>query len=357
MSFLAWCRVLFRDLILTYGASLAGKSAPQDDPIWHLGRTEDLATFRQYALDALQQAKVYLLDHAAAAYADTLHDAVQEVNENTDVAALTFLGEIELPAEVVWVEFDYRELVAARVERNSPVLAHKKNATGSGQRGYLIDNRNADALKISMFSCDSRGKILDPFFTLRFDRAEQGGLGLSSFQAQFHHYMADILAERGMTAGELQARFQITLVDTAADLFIPYALFAMLASPDLGGIIPVEAALFSPKELKSARKFGKSWISGAQKSHLTIRIGPQAAAHMQERLARLDFERQVREGRNGPVRHWVSEHERRYRSGKVVLIRRHQRGQVPDPGLPTRVMGPKSQAADFDFTQSDALEE
>ena len=87
--------MLFRDLILTYGASLAGKSAPQVDPIWHLGQTDDLVTFRQYALDALQQAKVYLLDHAAAAYADTLHDAIQEENGNTDMAALTFLGEVE----------------------------------------------------------------------------------------------------------------------------------------------------------------------------------------------------------------------------------------------------------------------
>lgn len=348
--------MLFRDLILTYGASLAGKSAPQDDPIWHLGRTEELVTFRQYAVDALQQAKVYLLDHAAAAYTDTLHDAIQEENENTDMAALTFLGEVELPAEVVWVEFDYRELVAARVQRNSPVTAHEKNATGSGHRGYLIDNRSDDALRISMFSCDARGKILDPFFTLLFDRAERGARGLVSFQSRTHRYMADILAERGMTVDEIQARFQIRLVDAATDLFIPYALFAMLVSPNLGGIIPAEAALFSPKELKSARKFGKSWISGAQKSHLTIRIGPQAVAHMQERLARLDFERQVREGRSGPVRHWVSEHERHYRSGKVVLIRRHQRGQAPDPGLPTRVMGPRSRAVDFVFTQSDPLE-
>lgn len=348
--------MLFRDLILTYGASLAGKSAPQDDPIWHLGRTDDLVTFRQYALDALQQAKVYLLDHAAAAYADTLHDAIQEENENTDMAALTFLGEVELPADVVWVEFDYRELVAARVQRNSPVTAHEKNATGSGQRGYLIDNRHDDSLRILMFSCDSRGNVLDPFFTLRFDRTERGAPGLTSFQTLTHNYMADIFAERGVAAEEIQARFQIRLVDAAADLFIPYALFAMLASPDLGGIIPTEAMLLSPKALKAARKFGKSWITGTQKSHLTIRIGPQAAAHMQERLARLDFERQVREGRNGPVRHWVSEHERHYRSGKVVLIGRHQRGQAPDPGLPTRVMGPRLHAAEFAVTKCDLPE-
>lgn len=341
--------MLFRNLISTYGASLAGRSGPHDDPVWHLGQSEDLLTFRQYALDALQQAKVYLLDHAAAAYVDTLHDTVQERTEDEDAAALTFLGEVELPAGVVWVEFDYRDLVAARVQRNSPAIVHQRDPSGSGQRGYLIDSRNVDVLQVTMFSCDSQGKILDPFYTLRFESAEQGARGLTSFQPQVHRYMVDILSGRGMAAAEIEGRFQIRLIDAASDLFIPYALFAMLVSPDLGGIIPTEAALFSPKELKTARKFGKSWILGAQKSHLTIRIGPQAAAHMQERLARLEFERQAREARHPPVRHWVSEHERHYRSGKVVLIKGHHRGQPPDPRLPTRVMGPRLHSADFAF--------
>lgn len=100
------------------------------------------------------------------------------------------------------------------------------------------------------------------------------------------------------------------------------------------------------------RKFGKSWILGAQKSHLTIRIGPQAAAHMAERTARPEFERQALEARNGPTRHRVSEHERHYRSGKVVLVNGHHRGQVRPPNLPTRVMGPKADAASFEVPAS-----
>jgi hypothetical protein len=339
--------MLFRNLIATYGNSLAGKSTLQDDPVWHLGRTDDLLNFRQYALGALQQAKVYLLDHFAAAYADTLHDSIQEAPGDGDVAALTFLGEVKLPAPVVWVEFDYQELVASRVQRTSPSIVHEESPSGTGQRGYLFDNRNLDALNVTMFSCDSRGKVVDPFFTLRFDRAGQSEGGLTSFQPEFHRFMSDILSERGMAAQEIQDRYQIRLVEAASDLFIPYALFAMLVSPDLGGIIPTEAVMFSPKELKTARKFGKSWILGAQKSHLTIRIGPQAAAHMHERLARLEFERQAREERNGPIRHWVTEHERHYRSGKVVLIKGHHRGHGHDPGLPTRVMGPRGGVADY----------
>jgi hypothetical protein len=224
-----------------------------------------------------------------------------------------------------------------------------EDPSGSGLRGYLIDNRDADVLRVTMFGTDSRGKVLDPFFTLYFPSAEQAGGKLAKLEARFHRYMGDILSERGVAAEEIKGRSQVWLVEAGSDLFIPYALFAMLVSPDLGGIIPTEAASFSPKEIKTARKFGKSWILGAQKSHLTIRVGPQAAEHMKERLARLEFERQAHENRNSPVRHWVSEHERHYQDGKVVLVKGHHRGQRPAPNLPTRVMGPPLEQVEFVF--------
>jgi len=141
----------------------------------------------------------------------------------------------------------------------------------------------------------------------------------------------------------------VQVVETGSDLFIPYALFAMLVSPDLGGIIPTETTTFTQKDIKTARKFGKPWILGAQKSHLTIRIGPQAAAHMTERTARLEFRRQAIDTRNGPVRQWVSEHKRHYRSGKVTLVKGHHRGHEPARNLPTRVMGPRLDETSFEF--------
>jgi hypothetical protein len=77
------------------------------------------------------------------------------------LAALTFLGEVDLPADVVWVEFDFRELIAARVQRNSPSVTQQENTFGSGLRGYLIDSRSIDVLHVTMFTCDFRGKILE----------------------------------------------------------------------------------------------------------------------------------------------------------------------------------------------------
>ncbi len=345
--------MLYKDLISTFGSSLAAKSEPKDDPVWHIGWSDELQLFREYALAALQQAKVYSLDHLAATYADTLHDAVQEKAEDISVPAMAILGEIQFPTKVTWVEFDYRALAVARYERGSPTTQHDDNPIGTGLRGYLIDDRNDDHLRITMFSRPEGSKIMDPICALLVNRAASGKLDYDDVKEDLSRPMVNFRERMGDSKEKIDALRYLHRVDTGADLFIPFALFAMLVSADLGGIIPSETDTFTAKEAKTARKFGKSWTLGAQKSHLTIRIGPQAAAHMRERQARLEFERQAENERSGPVRHWVSEHERRYRSGKVVLVKGHQRGHEPERLLPTRVMGPRSDIADFAFPRKD----
>ncbi len=341
--------MLYKSLISLYGSSLAGRSAPTDDLVWHFAPSEDLRLFREYALDALQQAKVYLLDHLAAAYADTLHDAVAEKAAESGLPAMAILGEVKLPADVVWVEFDDRELGVALFERASPAARYDDKPSGTGLRGHLIDDRNQGHLRITMFHRREGSRVVDPICSLLVKRTTTGKLNYDDVEVELNSSMVDFRVRSGDTMEMINGRRTVHHVETGYDLFIPCALFAMLVSPDLGGIIPTETETFTAKDSKTARKFGKSWILGAQKSHLTIRIGPQAAAHMQERHARLEFERQAQEARNGPIRHWVAEHERHYRSGKVVLVKGHQRGHAPDPNLPTRVMGPKSDAAGFEF--------
>lgn len=333
--------MLYKDIISTFGASLAGQTGQKDDPVWHFSWSEDLQLFRDYAVSALQQAKVYLLDHLAASYADTLRDSVNDRAAEAGVAAMTILGEIQFPAPVTWVEFDYRQLAIDRFERGSAATAHDDGPIGSGLRGFLIDARQDDYLRISMFSRAAGSKIMDPICTLRVDRNERGKLDYDKVTEELSRSMVDFRVRLGDPAEKIDALRTLHRIDTGYDLFIPFALFAMLVSPDLGGIIPSMTETFTPKDAKTARKFGKSWILGAQKSHLTIRIGPHAVAHLQEKQARLVFERQEQSTRNGPVRHWVSEHERHYRSGKIVLIKAHPRGRELEANLPTRVMGPQ----------------
>ena len=51
--------MLYKSLISLYGSSLAGKSAPKDDLIWHFAPSDDLRQFRVYALDALQRGDLH----------------------------------------------------------------------------------------------------------------------------------------------------------------------------------------------------------------------------------------------------------------------------------------------------------
>lgn len=341
--------MLYKSLISMYGSSLAGTASPKEDVVGRLVTSENLMQFRLYALNALQQAKVYLLDHLAAAYADTLHETITENAGDKSLSALVILGEVQLPYPVVWVEFDNRALAVARFERASTITRFDDKPLGNGLRGYLIDGRNDGLLLVTLFHKPSEKGIIDPLCSLRVKRSASGALDHENIEGELHQFMVEFYTRVGENRDRLEKRFYFERVEAGYDLFIPYALLAMLESPDLGGIIPTETEIFSPKEVKTARKFGKPWVLGAQKSHLTIRIGPQAAAHMAEKTARLEFERQAMEARNGPVRHWVSEHERHYRSGKVVLVKGHHRGNEPARNLPTRVMGPQPEAVRFTF--------
>jgi hypothetical protein len=200
-----------------------------------------------------------------------------------------------------------------------------------------------------MFHKREGRRAIDPMCALLFERTAAGTLSYDDIEVELSRSMVEFHIRSGLSPESIHVMRTVHHIETGSDLFIPYALFAMLVSPDLGGIIPTECETFTSKDQKTARKFGKSWISNAQKSHLTIRIGPQAAAHMAERTARVEFQRGAIEARNAPVRHWVAEHERHYRSGKVVLVKGHHRGHQAAVALPTRVMGPRPDVTKFEL--------
>lgn len=347
--------MLYKSLISMYGSSLLGKSISKEDVVSRFAASEHLILFREYALDALRQAKVYLLDHLAAAYADTLHEAVAENTGDVSEPALAILGEVKLPASVVWVEFDDRALGTARFERASTTTRFDKEPSGKGLRGYLLDNRDERHLRVTMFHRRLERGFVDPLCALLVPRSKSGTLDYDNIAVELFQSMVEFYLLTGASPEQIDGMRTVQQIDAGYDLFIPYALFAMLNSPDLGGIIPTEAETFSSKDIGTAKKFGKSWILGAQKSHVRTRIGPQAAAHMAERTARLEFQRKAIDSREGPVRHWVAEHERHYRSGKIVLIKAHQRGHETARSLPTRVMGPSPDAISFTFPATKPL--
>lgn len=121
------------------------------------------------------------------------------------------------------------------------------------------------------------------------------------------------------------------------EMVIGFMLFAALAARE-DDLLSQEVPSLSTAQAKTARKFGKSWMTETLKSHVTIRIGPAAERHMTEQKVRLRFEEAQAISRATPT-----EHERRYSNGKVVRVRAHKRGQFADRDLPTRIVGPRAQ--------------
>lgn len=213
--------MLYKSLISLYGSSLAGRSAPPDDLVWHFVPSEDLWLFREYALDALQRAKVYLLDHLAAAYADTLHDAVAEKAAESGLPAMAILGEVKLPADVVWVEFDDRELGVARFDRASPVARYDGEPSGTGLRGYLLDDRNEGHLRITMFHRRENSRVVDPICALLVKRTPTGELDYDDVEVELSRSMVDFRVRSGDTMEMVNGRRTVHQVETGYDLFIP----------------------------------------------------------------------------------------------------------------------------------------
>lgn len=78
--------------------------------------------------------------------------------------------------------------------------------------------------------------------------------------------------------------------DASYDMVLGYALFALIASRE-NGLLSDERPTLSRGEEKTARKFGKTWVTKAPPSFYTIQIGPEARAHLAKQTARLAAEK------------------------------------------------------------------
>jgi len=336
--------MLFKKIVTRYGKSLSGAQIqPEEDIIYFATDPHHCDAFRQSVLDDITGAKVYLLDGHAANYLDSFREDLGDgLSGNHSSTVDTFMREVELPEEVVWVEYDHRLLLADRFKRGHTPDPDFTSIDEFGLRGFLIDNRSADSLKVTAFRTDGRLKLIDPSSHLVFQKTESGKPAFSTFKVNPHLHMLEFFskgsdgADEGFIKGILEDEYETA----SYDLAMPYVLFTLLVSPE-NGIVMEDKASLTPKEEKTARKFGKTWMTDALRSHVTIRIGKDGQNHLEERAKRIEHEKRRILERSAPVEHWVSEHERRYKNGKIVRIKAHKRGTKVDASIPTRVMGPK----------------
>lgn len=338
--------ILYKTIALKFGHYLENvQPGNMPGPDGQLVLSEEIRQHWQSVLIDLASARVYLLDHNAVNYLDSLRMDVQGMpwEDRPESHIQGYVSEVDFPRDLIWIEYDDRKLWEYRVARGVTTQTEEE-LRNRHQRGFLFDNRSSDKLTVRLFSAVTDTMFADAPLVLEIPKEQTGRPNFDNTSWQLQRSVIAGLMRLGLLVSENSARdhFEEHKGHLTYEMVIGFMLFAALAARE-DDLLPREVPSLSTAQAKTARKFGKSWMTETLKSHVTIRIGPAAERHMTEQKARLRFEEAQTVSRATPTEHWVAEHERRYSNGKVVKVRAHKRGQFADRELPTRIVGPRVQ--------------
>lgn len=336
--------ILYKTIALQYGRYLeAGQPGDKYDLVGRVVPTEETRAQRQGILYDLAAARIYLLDHRAANYLDSLRMDVQGMpsEDRQESRIQDYVREIEFPRDLVWIEYDSRKLWEDRIARGLTTMSEEELSNWH-QRGFLFDNRSPDAMTVRLFSAMTDRSFWDSPLTLVLNKSQGGRPDFddANWQPQTNVISAHMQLGYGDRKQEVRDLLEEHKGHLTYEMVIGFMLFAALAARE-DDLLSFKAPSLSAAQTKTARKFGKTWMTETLRSHVTIRIGPAGERHLTEYEARRQFEDARASGRATPTEHWVGEHERRYANGKVVRVRAHKRGRLTDRELPVRVVGPR----------------
>jgi hypothetical protein len=336
--------ILYKTIALKFGHHLENaQPVNMRGPDGKLVSPEETRQHWRSVLSDISSAKIYLLDHNAANYLDSLRMDVQgmpwENRPESDIQ--DYVRDVDFPRDLIWVEYDDRKLWADRVERGLSTQS-EVDLSYRHQRGFLFDSRSPEKLTVRLFSAVTDTFFRDAPFTLEISKTLDGRPDFGNISWQPQRTVIAGLMRAGFLSDEDSVRenFEEYKGHLTYEMVIGFMLFAALAARE-DDLLSEDVASLTSSQAKTARKFGKTWMTETLKSHVTVRIGPSAERHLAEQKARLRFEAAQAASRATPTEHWVAEHERRYSNGKVVRVRAHKRGQSLDRALPTRIVGPR----------------
>ncbi|MEL6641687.1 MAG: hypothetical protein AAFP98_10310, partial [Pseudomonadota bacterium] len=266
----------------------------------------------QNVLGELASARIYLLDHNAASYLDSLRMDVQgmpwEDRPESDIQG--YVRDVEFPRDLIWVEYDDRRLWEDRVARGITTQTDEE-LNNRHQRGFLFDNRAPDRLTLRLFSALTDALFLDAPLVLEISKDNDGRPDFTNTRWSPQKTVIAGLIRAGFLKDEASARefFEEHKGHVTSEMVVGFMLFAALAARE-DDLVLQESRSLSNAQAKTARKFGKTWMTETLKFHVTIRIGPSAERHMNEQRARRRFEEEQATGRASPTEHWVAEYER-----------------------------------------------
>lgn len=336
--------ILYKTIALQYGRYLeTGQPGDEYDLVARLGPEEETRVQRRGILHDLAAARIYLLDHRAANYLDSLRMDVQGMpwEDRPEAHIQDYVREVDFPQDLVWIEYDSQQLWKDRIARGLTTMSEDE-LSNFHQRGFLFDNRSPDTLTVRLFTAITDRIFWDPPVTLVLNKSQGGhpDFDNANWQLQNNVILSRMQISSGDQQSELEEHIETHKGHLTYEMVIGFMLFAALAARE-DDLLSREGPSLSTAQAKAARKFGKTWMTETLRSHVTIQIGPAGERHLTEREARRRFEEAQDSGRATPTEHWVAEHERRYSNGKVVRVRAHKRGRPADRDLPVRVVGPK----------------
>ncbi|WP_136443807.1 hypothetical protein [Pacificoceanicola onchidii] len=336
--------ILYKTIALKFGHHLENEMPV--DMIGPDGQRVSPEEVRQHwrgVLGDLSSARIFLLDHNAANYLDSLRMDVQGMpwEDRPEADIQDYVRDIELPRDLLWIEYDDRKLWEDRCVRGLTALDDEE-LSRRHQRGFLFDNRSSEILSVRLFSAMTDTTFFDAPFVLEISKSQDGRPDFSDTSWKAQRTVLAGLMRAGLLpdGASMREHFEEHSGHLTYEMVIGFMLFAALAARE-DDLTSQEAASLSTKQAKTARRFGKTWMTEVLKSHVTIRIGPAGERHLSEQKARFGFEKTQSASRTAPTEHWVAEHERRYADGKVVRVRAHKRGQPVCRELPARVVGPR----------------
>ncbi|WP_323038857.1 hypothetical protein [Gemmobacter sp.] len=225
--------ILYKTIALQFGRFLeTGRPGNEFDLVGRNVPTEETRVNRRTILTELGGARKYLLDHRAANYLDSLRMDVQgmpwETRQESEIEA--YVREVDFPRELVWVEYDARQLWMDRVARGLTTMA-RLDLRHFSQRGFLFDNRSDDAMTVRLFNGMMDRSFIEPLATLVLKKS--GGrpeFTDAVWQPQMNVLMAHARGDTDEHVKDVQALLEEHKGHVSYELVIGFMMFAALAA-------------------------------------------------------------------------------------------------------------------------------
>ena len=192
--------ILYKTIALKFGRHLDNE-VPVDmhSPDGQLVSSDEIRQHWQGILNDISSARIYLLDHNAANYLDSLRMDVQGMpwEDRSDSDIQDYVRDIELPRDLIWIEYDDRKLWNDRCARGLTTL-NEEELSNRHHRGFLFDNRSSDKLSVRLFSAITDTIFFDAPFVLEIEKSKDGRPDFNDTSWQFQRTVLAGLMRAGL---------------------------------------------------------------------------------------------------------------------------------------------------------------